>query len=104
MSFKDMVAADLDSVFFDAEEHGELAEINNKEMTIITDSTQLYNAGKSPGEELANNEIIFYVRSSEMGHKPQRGREMKFNGRDYIVDFANDYDGMYHIKLQRFTG
>lgn len=104
MNFKDLVAEDLDNVIFNADEHGEIVDINGKEMTIIMDNTQLFNAGKSPGEELANDEITFYVRSSEMGHRPQRGREMKFRDRVYTVEFANDYDGMYHIKLHRYTG
>lgn len=104
--FKDILASDLNAVWFsELEEFWETHTINDAEMRIITDNDELirrtakrvYTASDSG---LYTGHKLIMVRATELGATPAIGNLLKLDARRYKVVDVDTQDGLVIIELE----
>lgn len=109
LTFKEAVAADIDTVFFNEMEHATLHSVDGKELWIITDENILKDrqahweggAKQSFDSGLYVGDFLFFVRVKDFGARPKIGRTLILDGRRYSVLNVEEDAGVYSITLQR---
>nr|DAF27442.1 MAG TPA: Gifsy-2 prophage ATP-binding sugar transporter-like barrel, 4 helix bundle.7A [Caudoviricetes sp.] len=104
-AFKDIVKKDIDDIFLDFDIFGEIHTIDEKEIVVIVDNNELLK--REVGRDKANyidgiyhKQILFYVKSDDLGALPRIGRIMSFDNEDMrVVDAVNE-TGVYSITLE----
>lgn len=102
MNFRDMVSADIDDVFLDAEEHAEMHNLNGQQLLCIVDEdiNKIRTGRESEdydGISLTVKRI--FVKIADLPKRPQRGKLFKFDDSPYVVVDCADSAGMYEITL-----
>lgn len=104
MSLKDQLLSDLDAVFFNLDEFAEIHNIDNRQISIIVDNDKLQERSKKEYDGISTGEILYYVKASEFGKRPEPGTPQIFDGRQmYIFDSREDM-GVYEIILTQNRG
>ena len=109
MGFKRQLKKDVENTFFNLDEFGENAIINDKEMTIIMDNEQLQqiNLAKQPmanPDKIAMGALLFHKESSNFEHIPQVEKLMKFNDETYRINDVKEEEKVLTIILGRYSG
>lgn len=101
MKFKDAIAADIDSVFFNTDEFAEDADIDGNPVAIVMDSDLLNELKLSNnGEGLASSELLFHVKKENLNFVPFVGQDVTFNGKLYYINsIPADDEGLYTIAI-----
>lgn len=104
MNFKRLAAQDIQDVFFDLDEFGEIHQIDGKQMNIIIDNLEVVERSKKQSEEgridgIYKKQVLFYVSRREMGSLPAIGRQMQLDNSKYLVTDAVDEGGVFSITL-----
>ena len=107
MTFKELVASDVDNVFMNLDEFSETHIVNGKRMTVQVDSNEMIDREKRYqykrslyADGVYLTEMLIYVKASEFGNLPAVGRQLMFDGRSYLISDAVDEDGVYTISLE----
>ena len=103
LSFKDACLQDIDNVFMNAEEFSGTHTIDGKEMTVHVDDFEHIEREKkmkSTMDGLYARQVLIYVKASEFGPFPARGRLLRFDGKMYQIVDAVDENGLYTITLE----
>lgn len=102
MSFKDMVKADLSSVFFNPKEYGEEHTVEGSVIVCIVDDSM---HARSGGAEYAVSEdnILLYAKCDDLPARRQYGDSLNLDGRIYIISSWNEAAGMAEIRLMETT-
>lgn len=104
--FKDLIASDLDSVWYsNLEEFWDIHTVNGQNMRIVVDNDELirrsakrvYSSGDSG--IYAGHKLIM-VRAAEYGPKPAVGNQLLFDNRRYKVVDVDSQAGLYVIDLE----
>ncbi|TZE81997.1 hypothetical protein [Calorimonas adulescens] len=103
MSFKDTVQSDL-NVFFNLDEFAETRTIDGRALNVIVDNDRLQQRSQKEYDGISVGEILFYVKASEFGERPEQGTPMIFDGRQMYVFDCREDDGVYEIILQQNRG
>lgn len=104
-AFKDMVEADISSVFLNPDEFGETHNLNgaNCICVIASDITEERKAslagGKRTPEGLHGDYLTICVKSSDLPEVPAQGTSFKVDGKRYTVDACTEDMGMLSIQL-----
>lgn len=100
MGFKDMVARDRSSVFFDFATFGEELRVEGNTIPVILDNDQLKT--KQGGQDLAvaESNTLFYARCEDLPKRRAPGSSLNINGRECIVDDWQDDMGVATIVLR----
>lgn len=104
MTFKDVIAEDIQQVFLNPEEFGEPHIIDGKEMTVIIDNSEIIERSKKQVDRtdgVYKKQILFYVARSKFGRLPAIGSALRFDGTDYLVVDAVSEGGIYSITIGR---
>lgn len=99
MSFKDMIAEDLERTFFNLEEFADTHVVDGKEVSLIIDNDELKR--RQGGQEYAIEEssTLFYCKSEDVARK-KPGQSMKVDGRICTVDDWKEDMGMATVVLR----
>ena len=100
MTFKDVMAADINDAFLFAGEFAEVHVINGVEMTALVDDMEHIEREKkmkSTMDGIYNRQILIYVKAAEFGDLPAREDLVRLDGKTYQVADAVDEDGIYTI-------
>ena len=98
MSFKDMVAADIDRVFLNTDVFAEELELNGIALKcVIDDDRLLERTDASLGVYLG--ERLVFVKASDLPGKPAVGARVTMNGRAWFVSSVTENVGMFEIRL-----
>lgn len=107
-AFKDLVAGDLDAVWFsELEEFWTTHTVNGKEMRVIVDNDELIRRSAkrvytaSDSGLYAGHKLVM-VRSSEYGNRPAIGNRIIFDNRRYKVVDADSQAGLLILELEAF--
>jgi len=103
MSLKDQVRADLD-VFFNTGEFAETHVIDGRSLNIIVDNDQLKERSVKEYDGISVGEILYYVKASDYGERPEQGTPQIFDGRQMYVFDAREDTGVYEIILSQNRG
>jgi hypothetical protein len=102
-TFKDAMAADIHSTFFNTNEFAVPAVINGVEMDIVPDDLALekYNL-KAEGEGLTSGELLFFAPVSSFVEKPFVGLRLRVDNKPYEVLNLTESLGVYSIVLEGY--
>lgn len=103
MSLKDQIQSDL-VVFINTDEFAEPHVINGQILNVIVDNDRLKERSKEEYEGISVGEILYYVKTEDIGERPEEGTPQIFDGRQMYVFDCRDGDGMYEIILQQNRG
>ena len=109
LTFKDAVAADIDTVFFNELEHATLHTVDGKEVWIVTDENALKGrrahweggAKQSFDSGLYVGDYLFYIRKEDYGPRPKVGKPLNLDKRNYSILAVEEDAGVYAMTLQR---
>ena len=101
MSLKDVIASDVDDVFFDTDEFAEEAIVNGKPVPLIPDNDALngksdvYAAGLSEGEQL------IFIKEKDLPRRPMEGEQITINNQQWYVRHLLSNMGVFEIRIGR---
>ena len=103
MTFKEIIASDVHTVFLNVNEFSEAHTINGVEMACQEDSNEQIEREKRLNQSmdgLYTNQKLIYVAASDYGPLPKQGTLVTYDGRKYRVADAIHEDGVYSITLE----
>ncbi len=103
MTFKDVMAADINDAFLFAGEFADTHNINGVDMTALVDDMEHIEREKkmkSSMDGIFARQILIYVKASEFGDLPAEKDIVRLDGKTYQVVDATDEDGVYTITLE----
>lgn len=113
-AFKDCVAAEIKSTFFNADEHAELHSIDGIDALVILEEENLrehaahWEAGAKQNFDtgLYTAHTILYIRVEDYGEMPVIGNlltvdEGTENERQFFIKNCEDESGIYRITMER---
>lgn len=113
-TFKDCVAADIDLVFFNGNEHADIHLIDGKEALVIVEEGGLrehnshWEAGAKQNFDtgLYTAYTILYIRVEDYGPKPKVGKQLVMDAgtdhkRTYSIEKCEEERGVYRMTLER---
>lgn len=102
-TFKDFIRNDMKS-FFNLNEFAEEHTINGKKITIIIDNNKLIERAQKEFDGLSVGEILYYVKSEDLGEMPEQGTSQYFDGRNMFIFNIREDNGIYEVILQQYRG
>lgn len=110
-TFKEIVAQDIDSVFFNAnefcEEHTIVIDGEILKLNVQIDNHELINRSKGSKEYtegIFKKQFIIFVKASEFGRMPKIGAKLKLDKAEYEVLESFEEMGVYSITLEAKRG
>jgi len=100
MGFKDQIAADM-AVFFNADEFADWHDIDGKRLLCVVDDQVIRERDggqRSQIDGLYLDEIILFVKQTDLQKVPVRGQRLKLDGKLYFVSKVSGTD-MLEIVL-----
>jgi len=103
MGLKDVIAEDVDNVFFNTDELAEVVTINGKPVPILLDSDALDKKTDVFAARLADGEELIFIRAEDLNNRPpDPGTLIKKDGANFYVRppvVANM--GVYEFRIGR---
>jgi len=102
-TFKELIQADVKSVFLNDLEFADPHTIDGREMPAIFDDIENIEREKkmkSHMDGIYARQILLYVAASDFGSLPAQRRILKVDGKNYTVVDATDEYGVYTITLE----
>lgn len=113
-TFKDCAAADIDTVFFNGNEHADRHIIDGKDVlvVIVEGGTREHNSHWEAGAKqnfdtgLYTAYTVLYIRVSDYGPKPKVGKHLVLDKgtnrqRSYTILNCEEEAGVYRISMER---
>jgi len=107
--FKDDVATDLEKVFINTSEHGEIAVINGTNINVVQDNDHLEYKLRHDTMGILTGDILFYISDIEYAKipnvksTPRTGEAVIYNSKPATICDVVSNMGLYEITLQ-FSG
>ena len=108
MGLMDVIAADLDAVFFDTNAFAGVHLLDGEEVTVVTDEAELAEIKKSGGKDadgwiadINKHSILFYIREKDMKRKLTINSKLDFDGKLYFVNSLQKIGGCFKILIGR---
>jgi len=101
MEFKDVLATDVDNVFFNSNEFAESVIIDGKSVPIILDEDALQGMSELYAMGLAEGEQFIFVKEKDMNRLPQEGDQLTKDGKEWYVRHAVSNMGVFGIRIGR---
>lgn len=100
MSLKDIIKADIKTVFFNDDEFAEDHNIDGRKVSVVVDNETLKKRNQKEYDGILQADILYFIKDEDVNRKPVVGQVQRFDGKIYSV-FDVKYDsGVYEIILQ----
>lgn len=99
MSFKDLVASDIDSVFLNLNEFGEEHTIDGEIVTCIIGEDDMLDRQGGAVAAVGQSIMTIYAKTEELPNRKGYGSELMVDGIPYVIDTWEENMGMATIKL-----
>ena len=99
MSLKDVIASDIDNVFFETKEFAENVIIDGKSVPIITDNDALQGLSDLYAMGLAEGEQFIFIKEKDMKRLPLPGHKLLKDGEQWYVRHAIRNEGVYALRI-----
>lgn len=105
MSFRDQVAADIENVFLNPEEFGEIHNLDGVELLMVMSTSK---TRPKSGVSSRNYDGIFgdfatvNIRKEDFPRIPKQGENIRLDGKRYTVEECRDNMGMLHMVLAAY--
>lgn len=101
MSFKEQIQKDLDNVFFNLDEFGELHRIEGVEIAVVIDGDQLNKLKKGQILGLIEADMLIMGRAVDFPDYLEPGRLLNVDGRELIVANSGEDMGLVEVALRQ---
>ena len=101
MSLKEVIAEDVDNIFFDTDEFAEIAIIDGREVPIILDNDALNGKSDVYAMGLAEGEQLIFIKQKDLHRLPQPGEQMTINDKQWYVRHAISNAGVFELRIGR---
>lgn len=101
MNFKEQIQKDLDNVFFNLDEFGELHRIEGVEIAVVIDSDQLNKLKKGQILGLIEADMLIMGRAVDFPDYLEPGRLLNVDGRELIVANSGEDMGLVEVALRQ---
>lgn len=104
-NFKQQAFQDIENVFLNMTEFGEVHQLNGRAIRMIVDSNEVEERGKKQFEHsridgIYKESVMLYVSRAEFGKQPTRGSSFNLDGKSYRCMDSREEGGMYSILLE----
>lgn len=105
-SFKDQLAEDIDTVFFNLDEFGSVHNVNGADLLVVLydEEDQAHEGGARHNiGGLSSDSPTVAIRRDDLGERlPSYGENFKLDGKLYKVKSVSDQTGVVHIQLTSY--
>lgn len=98
-SLKDLIASDIDLVFIQLEDFGEVHKIEGKSITIIIDNDTLVTMKNGNILGVAESDTLIFARTEDLEGEKAPGSALNVDGRECTVDSWTENLGITQIAL-----
>ena len=85
-TLKELIASDIDLIFMQLDDFGEIHRVEGKEITIVADSDTLASMKNGNILEVAESDMLFFARTEDLPGKKAPGSAINIDGRECTVD------------------
>lgn len=104
MSFKDFIAQDLDTVFFDTDTFSESAIIDDHVCEVQIDNERLLERSEKEYGGITAGLTLYFIPVSKYPGVPRVGNSQVFNKKLVYIDSVSEMDGVYEIVINQNRG
>lgn len=101
MSLKDLIASDIDNVFFNTEEFADIYIIDGRDVPVVQDDNRILEKSDISALGTALGEGLIFIKEKDMPRLPSGGEEMNINNKKWYVRDAKNNKGVYEIRIGR---
>lgn len=99
MTFKEVVAQDMQDVFFNTDEFATEHELEGQIVPLILDEDEIQARKIKAAEGTYFGEILFYIDKKYLSERPVEGQRVSFDSEYYFVVSCKDDGHMYEIAI-----
>lgn len=104
MTFKDHIARDIVSTFFNADEFSDSVIIDGQTCIVQIDSDRLIERSEKEYSGVISGLILYYIPVTQCPSMPKVGNSQVFNNRLHHIDSIAENDGVYEIVINQNRG
>lgn len=101
MSFKEQIAADLDSVFLNLDEFAEIHRVEGSKIPVVVDNDQLNKLKKGQILGLVEADMLLMGKAADFPADLEPGRLLNVDGRELIIKNSGEDMGLVEVALQQ---
>lgn len=101
MSLKDLIASDLNSVFFLIDDLAGMYNVDGREIPVVQDDNRILEKTDISALGTSLGEGLIFIKAADMPRLPLGGDRIKINGKEWYVRNAVDNLGVYEIRIGR---
>lgn len=101
MSFKEQIAADLDSVFLNLNEFAEIHRVEGSKIPVVVDNDQLNKLKKGQILGLVEADMLLMGKAADFPANLEPGRRLNVDGRELIISSSGEDMGLVEVALQQ---
>ena len=102
-SFKEILNQDIENVFLNTLEFADIHNVVWKDMPVQVDDNEVIEREKkerSHMDGLYVKQKLIYVKAKDFGSLPAIGRQIRLDGKRYLITDSTDEYGIYTITLE----
>ena len=100
-TFKEMIAADLDAVFINPDEFGEIHRVEGVKITVVVDNDRLEKLKQGQILGMVEADMLIMGREGDFPADLEPGRLLNVDGREMIVENAGRNMGLIEVALRQ---
>ena len=100
-SLKDLIASDVDLVFFQLDDFAETHRVEGKAISIVIDNDQLVKMKQGQVLGVAEADMLIFARSVDLPKRKAPGSLLNVDGREYVVNDWTENKGVAQISLRQ---
>lgn len=98
-SLKDLIASDIDLVFMQLDDFGEIHRVEGEKITIIIDNDTLATMKNGNILGVAESDMLIFARTEDLAGEKAPGSAINIDGRECTVDSWSENLGVTQIAL-----
>lgn len=100
-NLKDLIASDVDLVFFQLDDFAETHRVEGKEISIVIDNDQLVKMKQGQVLGVAEADTLIFARSADLPKRKAPGSLLNVDGREFVVNDWTENKGVAQISLRQ---
>lgn len=98
-TLKDLIASDIDLVFMQLDDFGEIHRVEGEEITIVIDNDTLAAMKNGSILDVAESDMLIFAKTEDLPGKKAPGSAINIDGRECTVDLWTENLGITQITL-----
>lgn len=99
--FKDMLAGDIDNVFFNIDELADTYDIDGRKISVVQDDDRILEKTDMSLLGTALGDGLIFIKAKDMPRMPGGGNQLMINDEPWYVRTCVHNNGVYEIRIGR---